>query len=326
MKIILPLIILLMIIFASGCVLDKYPEIAVDTSDLSTQDVLIDFPFKDTRVTGSININLAPYFGAKSSEKTAWLYGNEKDTKWEEKYYNAMTNDPALENLYRNLIIFFDGYSDSHSLSSDEYVEMVTSFVQTIPYKTEEQNTRFPIETVIDDYGDCDDKAVLLAGILSRKGYDAALFNFDIHMTAAISDGVSYRMIETTRYAFVSEEVDLSSFGVTAEVPRIYEIGEGTTPYTSIYKVDAVIKAENELAAECSGLLDKLESLKTVIENHESSLKQRYDASEYRKYSQNIDTYNSYVDSYKNKIDVLHRITDEKYNLGEIYEIVSSMM
>lgn len=325
MKRLIPLIILFAVILSSGCVLDKYPEIVVDDSDLSARTIQIDFPFKDNRVTGSIEVGLAEYYGAKSSDKTALLYGKDKDTEWEIKYYDAMTNDHALEDLYSKLIAFFDDYAIREGLTSDEYVELVTSFVQTIPYRTEEQNTRFPIETIVDNYGDCDDKSVLLAGILSRKGYDVALFNFGNHMTAAISDGVSYRMIETTDYAFVGEERDLTSFGVTSTTPRIFEIGEGTTPYYSVYKVETIKKAESELSAECDELYTKLNDLKTIIEEQESQLKTKYDASTYRKYSQNIDTYNSYVDSYNKKSDILLKINDEKYNLEDVYETVSSM-
>ncbi|MDO5843658.1 MAG: hypothetical protein Q4Q53_00735 [Methanocorpusculum sp.] len=325
MKILPLLIFVILLTFSCGCVLDTYPSISEDGNDLSVKTIAIDFPYKDKEVTGFVELKLAPYSGAKLSKKTAVLYGKTKDSGWEEKYYDAMINDASLTDLYSRLIEFFDSYSAANSFDSDEYAEMVTSFVQTIPYRTEESNTRFPIETVVDNYGDCDDKSILLSGILSRKGYDVALLNFGNHMTAAINSSGSYKMIETTSYAYITEEVNLSEFNVETNVPKIYKIGEGMTPYYSEDKVDAVLKTYTSLLSDCAVLYSKISGLEKVIEDQKASLNERYDNELRIACNKNIDAYNSYVSQYKKKSEALSKLSLGRYNLEGAYEVVKGL-
>ncbi|MBT3362573.1 MAG: hypothetical protein HN929_00445 [Chloroflexi bacterium] len=73
-------------------------------------------------------------------------------------------------------------------------VDFVMSFVQNIPYTVDPETTsydeypRYPIETMIDEGGDCEDTVVLLITILKEMGYDVALLLFasDQHMAAGV--------------------------------------------------------------------------------------------------------------------------------------------
>ena len=59
-----------------------------------------------------------------------------------------------------------------HNLDSDEYLELMAVFVQSIPYKSQNLSSpKYPIETYGDREGDCDDKSMLLAGLLAHEGY-----------------------------------------------------------------------------------------------------------------------------------------------------------
>ncbi|WP_254761712.1 hypothetical protein [Natrinema marinum] len=59
-----------------------------------------------------------------------------------------------------------------------EALRAVRSFVDSIDYATDQESTgrteyvRRPSETLVDGEGDCDDKAVLLAGLLSRPPFE----------------------------------------------------------------------------------------------------------------------------------------------------------
>ena len=59
---------------------------------------------------------------------------------------------------------------------------LMTVFVQSLPYNTKsgvlDSPPRFPVETFVDGTGNCEDKSVLLPGLLSREGYDVVLFLF----------------------------------------------------------------------------------------------------------------------------------------------------
>ena len=70
-------------------------------------------------------------------------------------------------------------------LSQSELVNYVLSFVQGIPYSTDINSTgqedywRFPIETICDHTGDCEDKSFLFASITEALGYHTAIVLYD---------------------------------------------------------------------------------------------------------------------------------------------------
>lgn len=92
--------------------------------------------------------------------------------------------------------------------------EYLTAFVQqAIPYKHDPYNNgwdypKYPIETLVEQGGDCEDKAALLVALLKTFGFDAVLISLPGHIAAAIScancngyytyNGKKYAFIETT--------------------------------------------------------------------------------------------------------------------------------
>ena len=96
-----------------------------------------------------------------------------------------------------------------------ELVEYLTAFVQqAIPYKKDPfwgwfEYPRFPIETLVERGGDCEDQAALLAALLNVFKFDAILVQLPGHMGVAFSctncdgryyykDGKKYYFIEST--------------------------------------------------------------------------------------------------------------------------------
>ncbi|NCB27198.1 MAG: hypothetical protein EOM62_17345 [Bacteroidia bacterium] len=102
------------------------------------------------------------------------------------------------------------GYSDS------ENVMNVIAFVQSLPYTSDSVTTghdeypRYPIETLVDNGGDCEDTALLTAGILREMGYGVVLLALPGHMAVGVKGGsgvtgtyylynnVKYYYLETT--------------------------------------------------------------------------------------------------------------------------------
>lgn len=76
--------------------------------------------------------------------------------------------------------------------TKDDCVRMAVSFVQSIPYKTDRDSTgldeyyKYPIETLVDGCGDCEDSAILTASIVREMGYGVVLLLFDNHMAVGI--------------------------------------------------------------------------------------------------------------------------------------------
>lgn len=98
-----------------------------------------------------------------------------------------------------------------------EKVNFVIAFVQSLPYTVDIETTpyndypRFPVETLFERGGDCEDTSILVAALLDRLGYDVALLHLDgaRHMAAGISlngmygsyyeyQGKKYFYLETT--------------------------------------------------------------------------------------------------------------------------------
>lgn len=84
---------------------------------------------------------------------------------------------------------------------------------QAIPYRSDPYNggwdyPKYPIETLVERGGDCEDKAALLVALLKTFGFDAVLVSLPGHMAAAINCvncngyynyiGKKYAFIETT--------------------------------------------------------------------------------------------------------------------------------
>jgi hypothetical protein len=79
-----------------------------------------------------------------------------------------------MEPFYREILPELQKlrYKGGKTLSDDEYLEMIVSFVQQIPYDNDSAGIRYPVEVIHDQKGDCDEKSILLTGLLSREGYD----------------------------------------------------------------------------------------------------------------------------------------------------------
>jgi hypothetical protein len=182
-----------------------------------------------------------------------------------------MMEDPALDSFYTDMLkeIRRTRYNGGFNLSDDEYLEMVISFVQQIPYdNTTAGNPRYPVEVIFDGKGDCDEKALLLNGLLSREGYDVALMAFPSlkHVTSGIrihlptnkpsfrvfSDGKrDYVYIETTAtrlIGFYGNDYD------QVPPPVVVPIGTGTLQYR---KINYVMK----IFADLQTMEDQLEML-----------------------------------------------------------------
>jgi hypothetical protein len=76
-----------------------------------------------------------------------------------------------------------------------QYVEvcLALSFAQHFPYRLDQDSKgipdywRYPIETLVDGEGDCEDMSILAAAILRRMGHTVAIFTTDDHAALAVS-------------------------------------------------------------------------------------------------------------------------------------------
>jgi hypothetical protein len=221
------------------------PHITPDLTRLQFSPLIISqqFPFEKTTVTLTLPINTSVYEGAKQAEKATTVYGNISETIWLAQSYRAMVQDPAQDSLYTALLAESDKIRLQQKLSDDEYLEFITVYIQSLRYETREQNpAKFPVETVVDRAGDCDDKSLLLAGLLSREGYPVALLLFgpESHMAVGVGSddylykNTGYAFVETTNYSFVGVPTDKLGGNLTLySDPTIITISNGTKLFSS---------------------------------------------------------------------------------------------
>jgi predicted transglutaminase-like cysteine proteinase len=146
-------------------------------------------------------------------------------------YYSII--DADVGKVYAD---YFTEYAQENNYDEWEKVSLVLAFVQSLPYTSDSVTTgydeypRFPIETLVDNGGDCEDTSILLASILRHMGYNTVLIELSDHMAVGVA---------------ISEEVitdwnqDYSLIYYSDEFGNIYAYAETTG---SGYKIGQIPK------------------------------------------------------------------------------------
>ncbi|MDV0441888.1 transglutaminase-like domain-containing protein [Methanorbis furvi] len=96
--------------------------------------------------------------------------------------------------------------------SEKETIENFIAFVQSLPYTSDSETTeieeypRYPLETLVDKGGDCEDVAILIASVLHEMGHETVLFKLPEHMAVGIAGddmfSGTYYLYNGTRYYY----------------------------------------------------------------------------------------------------------------------------
>ncbi|PKL64388.1 MAG: hypothetical protein CVV32_08650 [Methanomicrobiales archaeon HGW-Methanomicrobiales-3] len=316
------------------------PRIDPVVSEKPPIPVTSSYLFQEGMVTISVSVNSSVYEGAKSADKSVTIIGNITESDWIADSYRAMVDDPAQESLYQDLLFGFRKIRIEKDLDSDEYLELIAVYVQSLQYETFEENpAKFPVETVVDRAGDCDDKSLLLAGLLSREGYSVALLSFgpENHMALGIgSDDCQYRhtnytFLETTNVSYVGVVTEKLGTGVSLySAPIIIPIGNGDTTYTRCadtrYIHETMVQS-GQSAKELESLLEVMqEDLKRKqqeILEMESRLQYLRSAGNVRQYNALVSTHNTRVSAYNDSLRSYQQLFTryEKYVMVHNYII-----
>jgi hypothetical protein len=128
-----------------------------------------------------------------------WYYHGDQTLRlpsvnWSCEYYNGLSrfdiNDdaPYVFDPYDDTYIDFIAHqllTMSHAQSDVEKINFIASFVQSIPY-VENTYPTYPIELLKVDHGDCDDKSILGASLLSSVGYNVSLLRLPRHLAVGV--------------------------------------------------------------------------------------------------------------------------------------------
>lgn len=137
------------------------------------------------------------HYNAKISEGIYDFYKN-KPHDWTTNYANYALSEQDRSFL-QDMASQFKQVGANNGFSQYDDAMIVAIFVQGLPYKDDLNSTgqaeypRYPLETLVDNGGDCEDKAILASALLHEMGYDVVLLKFPDHMAVGVglSDGVT---------------------------------------------------------------------------------------------------------------------------------------
>jgi hypothetical protein len=98
------------------------------------------------------------------------------------------THDSYIQSLTDKLTQI----SNENGFSEYEKVSFALAFVQSLPYTSDDVTTlwdeypRFPIETLVDNGGDCEDTSILFATIVKQMGYGVVFINPEGHYAVGV--------------------------------------------------------------------------------------------------------------------------------------------
>jgi hypothetical protein len=127
-------------------------------------------------------------------------------------YVTHPLDDPYIDLLVEKIkeAAKQEGYTEYQT------IEFAVAFVQSLPYTVDsvtspyDEYPRYPIETLVDNGGDCEDTSILLASIIDKLGYGVVLIMLPDHCAVGVKgseniygtfweyEGSKYYYLETT--------------------------------------------------------------------------------------------------------------------------------
>lgn len=144
--------------------------------------------------------------------------------------YNRYVFSEYDRQCIKNIVAAFREAGLEAGYTDYDNVNNAVCFVQSLHYaldldsRGEEEYVRYPVETLVDGEGDCEDASVLLAAILDEMGYDVVFLHYPEHLALGVScsddfDGV-YFSYAGNRYYYL--ETTAKNWRIGA-VPGEYE-------------------------------------------------------------------------------------------------------
>lgn len=143
------------------------------------------------------------------------------------KNYSYYVTDSTDDEYLAALAKKFREAAEEGNYSGLDMVKNIIFFVQNLEYVDDKVGTgydeypKFPLETLADQGGDCEDSAILLASLLRELGYGTVLLQFKDHMAVGVKgeDSIpgSYYEVDGSRYYYVETTSPGWDIGVIPE-------------------------------------------------------------------------------------------------------------
>jgi hypothetical protein len=175
-------------------------DINPESIPIIERDYSWDYEFKSQNISLYIPEPLYNYYSSKERYPTN-DYSIYVVNPYDDQYLKVITNE-------------FDIIAVENGLTDEEKINLLISFVQDLHYVSDGSTTsfdeypRFPIETLVEGGGDCEDTSILMASMLRAMNQSVALVYFPYHMGVGIAtdgtgagwnfNGKKYYYLETT--------------------------------------------------------------------------------------------------------------------------------
>jgi len=181
--------------------------------------------------------------------------------------YSIYVTHPKDDEYIDTLIDKIEEVAADTGYDKWDTVNFAVSFIQSLTYATDNVTTsfdeypRYPIETLVDNGGDCEDTSILMAAILDEMGYSVVLISPPNHMAVGIlgSEGMSgtywehngskYYYLETTSSGWkigeLPEEYTVESAIIYDIVPVSILTQDWSAESTRANKTNLTITVEN---------------------------------------------------------------------------------
>lgn len=182
--------------------------------------------------------------------------------------YTRYVSDWYGQSIIEGLVSEFERIGTEYSLSEREIVDLTMAFVQQLRYTPDtvetgfDQYTSYPVETLINRGGDCEDTTILLAAILREMGYGCVLIALwdtePAHMGLGVKGassipgtyyeyrGDQYYFVETTGEGWQFGEMPEFSGSTQAEIMDI------TRSPTLVYEYETRMTDAGEIAVSAT--------------------------------------------------------------------------
>lgn len=306
----------------------EYPAIAPVPGEGELIPARETFQFETGTVNVEIQVEAGVYQGAKRTPKEVLLRAPVPEEEWIAGHYLSQVDDPAQERFWTDLIGAFRAERTRLALDDDRYLELIATAVQQLPYETApETASRFPVETWVDQSGDCDDRSLLLAGILAREGYRVALLAFlpEAHMAVGIGcnpayayNNTGYAYLESTNISFVGAAPSGVGGGERlASPPLVIPVGTGEKEYGAARETAAIARTVRTARSQA-------DELGRQIDHRQAALERDRERLEGMKESGDRQGFEAGRDRYRADSAALARLVDEHNRQVELVNYCAS--
>ena len=149
-------------------------------------------------------------------------YYSEKE-RYQTTDYRGYVLHPLDDQYVEALVYEFNLIQVDEGLTKENKTDLVVSFIQNMEYVLDTDSKglteypRFPVETLVDGGGDCEDTGILMASLLDAMGYNISLILLPDHLAVGVEvnatgthwvyDNVTYYYLETTAPGWEEGEV-----------------------------------------------------------------------------------------------------------------------